>query len=180
MPLTEIWLDGTFLRPLVKHFVVFKRSSFPNIFSWTSFGAACMMELLVNKFRAFSSLSSTGKPSSHVNTLPYILELIAVMERVLAFCYTGSARVLVKDLMQPMWTTLSLKAFTTPILHPDIIQAFFGTSFQLGKNQWPVTAANTAAMASQRALLLTYSEYLADVSSVSSSYLLQFSALMPA
>jgi hypothetical protein len=136
-----------------------------------------MMELLVSKFKEFSSLSSTGQPSIHVHSLPYILELIAVMERVLAFCYTGSARVLVKDLMQPMWTTLSLKAYTTPILNPDIVQVNFGASFRLAKSSWPVTAANTAAMASQRALSLTYSEYLADVSSVSSSYLLRFSAI---
>jgi hypothetical protein len=124
-----------------------------------------MMELLVKKFKEYSSLSATGKTSSRVSSLPYILELIAVMERVLAFCYTGSARVLVKDLMQPLWTTLSLKAYTTPILNPNIIHTSFGNTFTLNKAEWPVTAAHTAAMASQKALSLTYSEYLAEVSS---------------
>jgi hypothetical protein len=115
------------------------------------------LQELNNKFNKL-----TKEPENHYK-LSYYLEIIALMERVLAFCYTGGAKVLVKPLMHPMWTTLSLLAHTTPMLNPDIIRTQ-GGEVRVTIANWPMTSANVAASASDRAMSLTYSSHLAQVS----------------
>lgn len=99
--------------------------------------------------------------------------MIALFERVLAFGYTGAAKVLLKAPMQALWTLPSLLGLTTPMVNPSIIRTQ-GGDVLLHRELWPLTSANLAATASDRAMSLTYSSHLAEVSGFNSYNLSYF------
>jgi hypothetical protein len=158
--LTTIWTDGNFLKQLIPHLVIFKPTAFPEVFSWTTYGIGCFIETLVKHFRSESVTDQDDAVPQ------YYLELVALAERLLAFGYTGSARVLVKDIMQPFWTTLALAANTTPMINPRIVGTTSGSSMiKLWAHRWPLrNSDDLPARASSTALEHTYSAQLAHVS----------------
>jgi hypothetical protein len=79
---------------------------------------------------------------------------------------------LVKDLMEPLWTTLALTSYTTPLLNPHIIGTTTGPKYiRIQPNHWPLRPSDdTPARASATALELTYSPQLAHVSAFHSCH----------
>jgi hypothetical protein len=138
------------------------------LFSWTTYGVGCLIKALVTRFHKEREQARKNKDAG----AQYSLELIAVAERLLAFGYTGSSRVLVKDLMEPLWTTLALAAHTTPLLNPNIVGTTNGSQYiRIQFNHWPLRRRDDMpARASATALELTYSPQLAHVSEISLSF----------
>jgi hypothetical protein len=98
---------------------------------------------------------------------PYFVEIMAILERAMAYMFTGDARVIVKSLMGPLGLKRSLlelgmPAITTAITFDD--QSTNAVSFK--KANWPLTDRKVPAIASGRAQCLSYGEEQFKVSVV--------------
>lgn len=94
---------------------------------------------------------------------PDLVEMVAVLERVLAYAHTGNAKVLSRGLMGPMWLVTSLIEHGLPTLAPGIyLAANSPLPIQLPLSGWP-EVNNKPGSASQRALVLTYGASLYGV-----------------
>jgi hypothetical protein len=100
-----------------------------------------------------SNTGNNGMP------IPYFAEIMAMLERAMAYMFTGDARVIVKSLMGPFGLKRSLlelgmPAITTAITFDE--QSTNAVSFK--KANWPLTDRGEPAIASGRAQYLTYGE----------------------
>jgi hypothetical protein len=99
--------------------------------------------------------------------------LIAILERVLAYAYSGSAKVLPRKLMGAFWITHALSLTGCPSINPRILEflsssASEGRTFNLNTKAWPVTTSPyKPLLASTRALELTYDPTFQQVSQCS-------------
>jgi hypothetical protein len=144
--------------------IVFQPKSFPQIFSWTTYGVGVLIKCLKDQF--FQEKRMIAEAKGNPVMLHYILELVAAAERLLAFGYTGSARMLVRDLMEPLWMTLNLSANTTPMIRNSIVSTENGKKITIQHAMWPLQRVDgLAARASGTSIALTYSNELAQVSS---------------
>ena len=91
---------------------------------------------------------------------PQYVELMAVLERLLNFAHTGSARVLTTGLMNRIWPSRALKDGCMPMFS-DIL-SFGGvtqTQPSIMLSLWPYDRRkNTPYLASKRAQELTYGQ----------------------
>ena len=110
---------------------------------------------------------------------PYVLELIAVIERILSFAHTGNARVLCHELMNRLWVLLGIMYDGSPCLSPLVsIQVteskdarrkrIFEINVAILQEQWPIRKSDGAPlMASKASIAFHYSKGQADVSYLS-------------
>jgi hypothetical protein len=154
---------------MIPKFVVLTPGVFPNVFLWTTQGLTLMLESAVEHFKQ-PVLSTQGSRTSDQQSLSYqerfyYLQLIAVLERTLAYAYTGSPRVLHKSSMEPLWILSSLRDNSYPVFNPDIINTRVGNSrFALAFEKWPVNRDGYAVLPAERAATLTYGATYAEVS----------------
>jgi hypothetical protein len=82
---------------------------------------------------------------------PYMVELLALCERLLAYNYTGNPRVLTKGVMHPLYTSRSLIKHGLPTIRSGIYKlASPGRPLVIQTNSWPAVGNTTApAMASE-------------------------------
>jgi hypothetical protein len=147
------------LKQLARHFIVFAPAAFPDVFAWTTYGLGVVLEKVYADFN--SMMDSVERKS----LAPYYLELGAVIERLIAYGYTGSSRVLIKGIMEPLWVTFSLKATCVPMLRRSMVNVGLGVSAMVvNVDAWPLLPSGLAAMASMCAQTRTYSSSFADVS----------------
>jgi len=149
------------LKQLVPHLIVFAPKAFPQLFAWTNFGLGVVLESV---YKAFKETEQTTIRDAQ-KLAPYFLEVGATVERLIAYGYTGSSRVLIKDIMEGLWATYSLKATGAPMLRPAIVSLQVNAdNVTVTRDMWPLQQAGLAAMASMCAQTRTYSPAFAQVS----------------
>ena len=90
---------------------------------------------------------------------PFDLETVTMLERVLNYAHTGSARVLTRALMDRAWLSLSVVNDGLPCISPSFIQPGALTSglIHVRRDKWPVHPVTLIPLtASQRSQELTY------------------------
>jgi hypothetical protein len=88
---------------------------------------------------------------------PYIIEIVAALERALAFAYTGDARVITKDLMGPIGLRKSLVEQGLPAIISGIkLDTSLSMHFVRNAPLWPHGEGGWPATASKRGQTLTY------------------------
>jgi hypothetical protein len=90
---------------------------------------------------------------------PYFVEIMAILERAMAYMFTRDARVIVKSLMGPLGLKRSLLELGMPAIMTAITfddQSMNAVSFK--KANWPLTDRKAPAIASGRAQCLSYGE----------------------
>lgn len=85
---------------------------FPNIYAWVTFGLTSLMLRIIAEALPTLQASSTQQAS------PFLTECMAVIERTFNFAHTGSSKVLVRRVMDPMWLSLGIKFDTFPVFAP--------------------------------------------------------------
>ena len=89
---------------------------------------------------------------------PYLTELLAMLERAIAYIFTGDGKVIVRALMGHYGLKRSLLELGLPAITRSIqFEDHMTTSFNLTRADWPVTRG-LLAVASKRAQVLTYGE----------------------
>jgi hypothetical protein len=91
---------------------------------------------------------------------PYTLEVTGLLERTLAFAYTGDARVITKDLMEPFGLKRSLIEHGLPCILKSLnFNKAISQLFAHNATMWPLTRkTKEPAVSSKRAQMLTYGE----------------------
>ena len=140
---------------------------FPEIYAWATFPVTSLIEavwkhhieqMLCTVVRANRAREELPKPK------PQYVELLAVLERLLNYGYTGAAQALPRQLMQALWPGRSLLDTGFPVLWPGLD---FGTDGQCIPHvilkSWPLNPATHRPLtASKSAQQITYglSHYL--------------------
>lgn len=123
----------------------------PELFQCTSYPITCLMEYLWKKH----------EPNLRQGYVvdPFELETMAMLERVLNYAHTGSARVLTRTLMDRAWLSLSVVNDGLPCISKSFIQAGSLSSglITIRREKWPIHPASLSPLtASQRTQELTY------------------------
>ena len=104
----------------------------PELFQCTTYPLTALIEHLWNKHEPML------KEGYVVD--PFDLETVAMLERVLNYAHTGSARVLTRALMDRAWLSLSVVNDGLPCISPSFIQPGALTSglIHVRRDKWPV------------------------------------------
>lgn len=160
--LCAVWEEPEIMQSLSKHLVIFTPDAFPDCFAWSVYGLGCVLEMAVQRCKTAMSSDQSTKGRLMAS---YYLELVAAVERMIAFGYTGSSQVLLKELLEPLCATWSLQLASTPMLHSSIIDLSDGLkNVTLNPEKWPCNGEGIPAMASFCAQTRSYSEGFAMVS----------------
>ena len=122
-----------------------------------------MTALLENFWNRVQTIINT--PGKCVS--PYVIEIVAMLERVLNFAHTGNAQVLVKKLMDPAWLSLGCLLDGFPCISPNFVEhQSLGTNSVLPViTKWPINnQTHRALTASKRVQQLTYGDVHYEVS----------------
>ena len=118
------------------------------------------MSLLEDLWQSQQQVLKEEKPVSF-----YLIELVAVLERTLTFAYTGDARTIATGLMHPFGLQRSLLENGLPTIVSSIeMGKEIAETFAMQPDLWPMTRDHVPAVASKRAILLTYKAYELQVS----------------
>ncbi|KAF8422582.1 hypothetical protein L210DRAFT_931249 [Boletus edulis BED1] len=150
----KLWTHPLVLNVLKRCVVAFKFNLIPKIYSWCTFPVTCLLENLWQTVQPVFE-----KPGRC--TTAYVIEMVAMLERVLNFGHTGNAQVLVKRLMDRAWLSLGLLMDGFPCISPDFIAyETLGTKTVIPvKNKWPVDPCTRRPLtASKRVQQLTYGD----------------------
>jgi hypothetical protein len=150
------------MQELRSHIVILRPSVFPACIKWT---IAPIARLLLQVFDRFQKLNM--KLEIELAEAFYLLELLAVLERVLAYAFTGSGKVFLRKLMDPLWITKSVLSGYLPALNPRIVDIYNGTqntTYSIHYAQWPTTITGQPLLASLRTIELTYGIPMRNVS----------------
>jgi hypothetical protein len=139
---------------------------FPEVYLWTSYPLACALESL---WSSISGTLSTRRNETHIistqsskktkSISPYVIEIIAALERALAMAFTGDPRSITTDLMGPLGLRKSLVEKGLPTLTTKFtFDLDLANGFSSNPSQWPLNSNNEPAIASKRVQLLTYGE----------------------
>ncbi|KAF8324678.1 uncharacterized protein EI90DRAFT_3129643 [Cantharellus anzutake] len=150
------WRHPDVVNTVKENCVIVQPGIFPKIYQWTMHG---FTHLLRQYWMHVESLIAKKEAID-----PYHLEVIASLERAIAFGHSGSGKVLSTSLMDPLWLSLGLGTTGFPSLNLDIIRfephAANGlvplTIFSEG---WPWTQRQSVAgpaFASKRSWIFNY------------------------
>jgi hypothetical protein len=130
---------------------------FPNIYLWTTYGLVSLLERVWTIHKDDIIAKGKGPMSKKVPSIsPYLVEVVAMVERALAMAYTGDARVITKNLMEPFGLKHSLIELGLPSITKAInLNNSLSKSFP-HREQWPLTASGEPAVASKKSLILTF------------------------
>jgi hypothetical protein len=100
---------------------------------------------------------------------PYLVEVIALLERALAYGYTGSAKVISRGLMEPLFTSRSLVLHGFPTINRSVVQASIDRKTQkpfllIDYRAWPLRDRLSPAICSASAQKMYYSSTMFEVS----------------
>jgi hypothetical protein len=163
-PICQAWRKPQVMSAIKDHLYVFAPRVYPMVLAWTSYGITSAIRELLANLRTKHAQSDTLHPNYLYNA-----NLISVFERVLAYNYTGSARVLLRECLEPMWLTRGIKAYGFPSVNPNIVRfspsATNADCIEILRLNWPLNDRGEAAMASVRTIELTFGEAYATVRS---------------
>jgi hypothetical protein len=93
-------------------FLTMRLQIFPDIYVWVTYGLTSLMMRMVKEARCHLDLTNITQVS------PFLTEFMAIIERSYNFAHTGSAKVVVRKLMDQTWLSLGLKHDSFPALSP--------------------------------------------------------------
>lgn len=157
------WTKRKVFGVLKQHIHIYKPGVYQDLIKWTTYPITTLLKALAIKLTQMMQ-------ESHLMTYEafYLIEVIAGLERVLAYAYTGSARVLMKGLMNPLWLTRGLVLHGFPSINKKIIQLSIHpengqVSVTVNPRYWPVDEHGMVVRASTRTAELTYGKPFALV-----------------
>jgi hypothetical protein len=125
---------------------------FPDLFDWVAYPVTVLIQKLYNT--EMKRILANRLPD------PFLLELVASLERILCFCHTGNAAVLATSLMNPLGLSRGVVKDGFPMLHKVFVQPTVSLAMRRGlevdARAWPLKDGYPA-IASKRAQILTYS-----------------------
>ena len=140
---------------------------------WTTYSICALLERIWAEHR--ETIQTIADAPSHSSEIPSsappatLVEIVAVLERALAYAHTGNAKVLSTKVMGPLWLVRSLLRQGLPTLAPQLLLGHSQTytvSIALGK--WPKhDITGVPFTSSGRAQILTYGQPHYDVSFLS-------------
>jgi hypothetical protein len=129
----------------------------------------CLQHEALAMFNCLSAKGVTHGPEQAM--LHYLLELIAISDRIVAFGYTGNGKVIPSALGKSMWFGLAAQAGLMPCLNPNIVR-LGGTPENLVEilpSAWPMDVTRRNPLqSSDRCQFLTFGAPFADVSPIAS------------
>ncbi|KAF9515149.1 hypothetical protein BS47DRAFT_1391881 [Hydnum rufescens UP504] len=161
VPLTKGWEVPAIASQLKQHLSIYTSDAYPALFDWVTYPVQAMLE------SAWQTVQLSQAPSF---PSPYMIEVIAVLERALAYAYTGSAKLLSRSLMQPLFTSRALVDHGFPMLSQSIVtmkkDRSTNKSFvSVSSSAWPWNQERKApATCSDGAQSVYYSKRLYNVS----------------
>jgi hypothetical protein len=138
--------------------------AYPAIFDWVTYPVQSMLEA------AWSASKNPRKPDGLPS--PYLVEIIALLERTLAYAYTGSAKVLSRALMDPLYTSRSLIQQGFPTINKAIVSMETSRTTQenvvvISQQGWPLASdRKSPAMCSTACQKMYYSSTMSHVSTI--------------
>src|SRR5262245_29096789 len=137
---------------------------YPNMYLYNAYGLACLQHRIWTMEK--SAMEKEQLPD------PYHVEVMAMLERAMAYMFTGDARVIVKSLMGPYGLKHSLVELGLPAITLDIaFDEQLATPIALKRANWPLVGRQEPAVASRRSQLLNYGEDHCKVSFNHISYI---------
>ncbi|KAF8312610.1 uncharacterized protein EI90DRAFT_3022931 [Cantharellus anzutake] len=113
-PLLHGWRRPEIINTLKENCVIVQPGIFPKIYQWTTFGFTHLLQ------RYWLHVNQLIQEKKSID--PYHLEVIASLERAVAFAHSGSGKVLSTSLMDPLWLSLGLGTTGFPSLNPEIMR----------------------------------------------------------
>jgi len=176
VPLTQGWTDPRIAtkvkghlklyKPQVRSICVFNVNSpdhghachlqiYPAIFEWVTYPIQFMLEVVWQIVK-----SNTAQQPS-----PYLVEIIASLERALVFAYTGNGKVLSRSVMAPLYISRALVDQGFPTVNAAIFSLCSNDTIDVCPQLWPWDKANKGpAMCSGGSQSVHYSEPMHAVS----------------
>jgi hypothetical protein len=168
-PLCNSWESGpTIVRELKEFLVILKPGVFQLAMKAILYPTKCLQHEALARFNRLTTSGATSTP--HQPMVHYLLELIAISDRIVAFGYTGHGKVIPSALGKMMWFGLAAQAGLMPCLNPNIIR-IGGTPenlLEIVPAAWPMDAARRNPLqSSDRCQILTFGAPFASVSTLS-------------
>ncbi|KAI1783804.1 hypothetical protein LXA43DRAFT_1102094 [Ganoderma leucocontextum] len=131
----------------------FYQQVYPNVYLWTSYPIVTLLKSfwtfyaqpsLQTRYEDIPGLNSRSVRNSSVQRLSetpdhYVLEMIAVLERLLNFCHTGLAKALTHTLMKRLWPTRAVLDGYYPFFWPGLsFSSAAPTRPVLNLARWPL------------------------------------------
>lgn len=160
-PICTSWGKQKIIGQLTPHLHIYKPGIFKRLALWTTYPITTLLKTIAFKLESQQAAQSPD--------YFYLLETAASLERTLAFAHTGSARVLLRELMQPLWITRGLRKHRYPALNPKIISLHVAEGeppqlqVSIRGSQWPLGKDNLVMRASARTAELTYNPSFSQV-----------------
>ncbi|KAH9923787.1 uncharacterized protein BXZ73DRAFT_103833 [Epithele typhae] len=155
------------LDPMVESLVAIKDNNWPKLLKWTTFPLRCWIKAV---FEAHIHPHLTSTRPSHPH--PVWVEVIAILDRLFNYAYTGAARVLCGGAMKQIFATPSVKDFGFPMLNDDIVYVNRRKP-AMDVKMWPVDNKGRCPLTvSQKAIQFAYGVETA------ASYMLHFRVIM--
>ncbi|TFK59557.1 hypothetical protein BDN72DRAFT_905733 [Pluteus cervinus] len=147
------WSIPEIIGTLKEHFLVLRPKAFPELYKWMTYGICVVIERIWKRW-AFQ-LPLGVRPD------PDLVELVAVLERTLAYAHTGNTKVLASSLMRPMWLVISLFKQGLPVFAPAI--QFTERFIHVPLGAWPHGDDGMPASASMRAQVFNFEDQQFEV-----------------
>ena len=169
--LAKGWGAANVFQELKKHLVVFKSwvstavliflmvvvlkvllKVFPEIYNWTTYPLCVLLDKIWHS--EWAAIQAGKQPN------PYMVELCAVIEHLLAYGHTGNAKVISQGLMKPLWVSRSILELGMPCFLPIIdIGPPPSSLIHLDIGKWPVNKQTRyPEIASKRSQLINYGD----------------------
>jgi hypothetical protein len=140
-----------------------------------------MFDWVTYPIRAILTIAWEGIQNSKDTPSPYTVETIAALERTLAYAYTGSAKVISRAVMEPLFLSRGLLETGFPTLNQAIIAVRIENithvpRLAVAAQSWPMaTAYKGPAMCSNAAQKMYFSNMMVNVSIAVFSFLALYS-----
>ncbi|KAH9919216.1 uncharacterized protein BXZ73DRAFT_80425 [Epithele typhae] len=131
-PLAKLVTHPTVFDPMVDCLIAIKDNNWPALLKWTTFPTRCWIKA-VYETHIHKHLVSQPQTLPH----PVWVEVIAILDRLFNYAYTGAARVLCGGAMKALFATPAVTMLGFPMLREDIVWIVRGKP-RIDAKQWPV------------------------------------------
>lgn len=150
----------------------------PQIYQWATYPISALLEKAFSReLEKLSGPPSGSSRGSRINL--FRVELIAALERCLAYAFTGSSRVLMKSAMDQLWLSKGILATGFPSLNNKIVALGAENHPQVHVHLWPTTGSEDypyPASCASRAVEFNFGKKIAYVSAIHALWIPKFSS----
>jgi len=164
----EAWRHGSpLMTELKKYLRILQPDAFPNVLKWTAYPVNSMQKQLYEQFMAKLASADDDKLSKAM--LHYGVETMSMLDRCTAVGYTGSMKIVPRQLGKIMWFGSAMHAGMLPVFNPELLDfSPVGTSDHLVDirgDLWPRDASTGRPLQStSRAHEIQYGAAFKEVS----------------